>query len=77
MRLSFLSNYNILYALPQNHNIVYTDGSLREDGRAGAGVVFYMENGKMEHRILHTRSSNLYSTTKMSLGTALAKTSIK
>ncbi|KAG0714031.1 hypothetical protein GWK47_014927 [Chionoecetes opilio] len=64
MRQDFLCRLN---ALPECPNILYTDGSLHEDGRAGAGVVYYKGESRGEHWALSIRMSDGCSSTQTEL----------
>ncbi|KAG0719375.1 Gag-Pol polyprotein [Chionoecetes opilio] len=75
MRQDFLSRLN---ALPECPNILYTDGSLHEDGRTGAGVVYYKGESRGEHRALSIRMSDGCSSTQTELlGIAAALAAVK
>ncbi|KAG0716466.1 hypothetical protein GWK47_000999 [Chionoecetes opilio] len=75
MRQDFLCRLN---ALPECPNILYTDGSLHEDGRAGAGVVYYKGESRGEHRALSIRISDGCSSAQTELlGIAAALAAVK
>ncbi|MEL6989863.1 MAG: ribonuclease H family protein, partial [Bacteroidota bacterium] len=70
--------YGRLSALPCDANILYSDGSLQEDGRAGAGVALYTNGIYQSSKSLCIRTSNYCSTTQTELlGIAAALTVAK
>ncbi|XP_068246583.1 uncharacterized protein [Palaemon carinicauda] len=64
LRQDFLRRFS---ALPQSASVLYTDGYLQGNGRAGAGVALYQDGILQESGSLAIRASNHCSTTQTEL----------